>query len=117
MEDVPTSPSEEDLNNPGSPNEDEADENFFTRTTKKWPFKIDHAWAEFCAMMLFVFIGCGAASHNTDVSGRFYSQSSSLGPDWTLLVALAFGISIMVLASATLHTRHALEMHPLRRSI
>jgi len=104
MEDVPTSPSEEDLNNPGSPKEDEADENFFTRTTKKWPFKIDHAWAEFCAMMLFVFIGCGAASHNTDVSGRFYSQSSSLGPDWTLLVALAFGISIMVLASATLHT-------------
>ena len=107
MGDVPTSPSEEDLNNPGSPKEDEADENFFTRTTKKWPFKIDHAWAEFCAMMLFVFIGCGAASHNTDVSGRFYSQSSSLGPDWTLLVALAFGISIMVLASATLHTRRA----------
>jgi hypothetical protein len=114
LEDVPTSPTEETTT---PKEEEEVDDNFFTRTTKKWPFKIDHAWAEFCAMMLFVFIGCGAASHNTDVSGRFYSQSSSLGPDWTLLVALAFGIAIMVLASATLHTRHALEMHPLRRSI
>ena len=45
--------------------------------------------------------------HNTDLTARFYNQSSQLGASWTLLVAISFGLSIMVLASATLHTRHA----------
>ena len=48
LEDVPTSPTEETTT---PKEEEEVDDNFFTRTTKKWPFKIDHAWAEFCAML------------------------------------------------------------------
>ena len=50
---------------------------------------------------------CDGLQHNTDVTARFYNQSSQLGASWTLLVAISFGLSIMVLASATLHTRHA----------
>ncbi len=49
----------------------------------------------------------GGLQHNTDLTARFYNQSSQLGASWTLLVAISFGLSIMVLASATLHTRHA----------
>ena len=43
--------------------------------------------------------------HNTDTAGAYFNNAGALGPMWSLLVSLSFGITIMVLASATLHTR------------
>mmetsp|Transcript_24579 Transcript_24579/g.66276 ORF Transcript_24579/g.66276 Transcript_24579/m.66276 type:complete len:265 (+) Transcript_24579:47-841(+) len=48
-------------------------------------------FAEFIAMMFFVYIGCGSATFNAGSSG------------WVLAVALQFGVGIMVLAYATAH--------------
>ena len=54
-------------------------------------------FAEFIAMTLFIFFGCGAAS----------SELTQIGGEWdpaaTLMVALQFGFAITVLAYATAH--------------
>ncbi|KAJ1495653.1 hypothetical protein T484DRAFT_1761542 [Baffinella frigidus] len=55
-------------------------------------------FAEFVAMTLFVFFGCGAAS----------SELTQIGGEWdpaaTLMVAMQFGLAITVLAYATAHS-------------
>ena len=60
------------------------------------------AAAEFVAMLLFVYVGCGAAAHQASAPG---SQPGGItDPAWTLCVAMAFGMAIMVLVYATAHT-------------
>merc|ERR1712098_48161 len=49
---------------------------------------------EFVSMALFVYIGCGTAAN--------MNQSPAQG-DWHIIVALAFGLAITVLAYATAH--------------
>lgn len=54
--------------------------------------------AEFLAMLLFVYFGCGAAASNAHfVSGEWDSASVTI-------IALQFGLGITVLAYATAHT-------------
>jgi len=57
--------------------------------------------AEFVAMALFVYIGCGSAAMNAFDGGD--TASSVPNPAWTLGVALTFGFAITVLAYATAH--------------
>ena len=60
------------------------------------------AAAEFIAMLLFVYVGCGAAAHEASAPGT--QPGGITDPAWTLCVAMAFGMAIMVLAYATAHT-------------
>ena len=56
------------------------------------------AFAEYLAMTLFVYFGCGAASSNAHfVDGEWDSASVTI-------IALQFGLAITVLAYATAHT-------------
>lgn len=41
-------------------------------------WQIQHAWAEFCTMMLFVFIGCGTAAVRS-VSATQAAQHALIG--------------------------------------
>lgn len=61
----------------------------------------DAVVAEFVAMLLFVYIGCGAAAHVTFAKDPLLGGAQD--PAWVLTVALAFGMAIMVLAYATGH--------------
>lgn len=55
-------------------------------------------FAEFWAMLLFVFFGCGAASSNLTKAGGEWDPAA------TTVVALQFGFGITVLAFATAHS-------------
>ena len=54
--------------------------------------------AEFVAMLLFVFFGCGSASSNAHFKGGQWDPAA------TTIIALQFGLAITVLAFATAHT-------------
>jgi MIP family channel proteins len=58
---------------------------------KDWTFK--QLAAEFMAMILFVWIGTGAA-----VSSNFFTEGGGVDPARLLTIAMAFGIGITVLA-------------------
>jgi glycerol uptake facilitator-like aquaporin len=55
-------------------------------------------FAEFIAMMMFVYFGCGAASSNLTKAGGEWDPAA------TSVVALQFGFGITVLAFATAHS-------------
>lgn len=67
-----------------------------------WPGNKDlarGALAEFVAMTLFVFFGCGAASSNAH-----FQASGEWDPASVLAISLTFGLAITVLAYTTAHT-------------
>jgi MIP family channel proteins len=59
---------------------------------------VQACFAEFIAMMLFVIIGCGSAVSLRNGLNTENDDMFSHDPSWVLLVAMAFGIGITVLA-------------------
>ena len=65
-----------------------------------WRDLLRSAVAEFVAMLLFVYFGCGSAASNL----QFVTHTGEWESASVLLIALAFGMSITVLVFATAHT-------------
>jgi len=67
-------------------------------TCLAWGIDPKAAFAEFVAMTLFVYVGCGSAASNAAKHDGVWDPAS------VLLISLTFGLAITVLAYSTAHT-------------